>query len=83
MIFSTLQKFSPMAGEEDFPMLSDRRNIIVIADEAHRSQYGFDAKLDQLHWHAANMATRIICGRPCRTHPFAGFHRERQLRLPM
>lgn len=47
VIFSTLQKFSPMAGEEDFPMLSDRRNIIVIADEAHRSQYGFDAKLDR------------------------------------
>lgn len=47
VIFSTLQKFSPKAGEEGFPMLSDRRNIIVIADEAHRSQYGFDAKLDR------------------------------------
>lgn len=47
VIFSTLQKFSPMAGEEDFPMLSDRRNVIVIADEAHRSQYGFDAKLNR------------------------------------
>ncbi|MCI5045831.1 MAG: type I restriction endonuclease subunit R [Aquisalinus sp.] len=47
VIFSTLQKFSPLGGEEDFPMLSDRRNIIVIADEAHRSQYGFDAKLDR------------------------------------
>lgn len=46
VIFSTLQKFSPMPGEEEFPKLSDRRNIIVIADEAHRSQYGFDAKLD-------------------------------------
>lgn len=47
VIFSTLQKFSTLAGEEDFPMLSDRRNIIVIADEAHRSQYGFNAKLDR------------------------------------
>lgn len=47
VIFSTLQKFSPMAGEEEFPTLSERRNIIVIADEAHRSQYGFDAKLDR------------------------------------
>jgi len=47
VIFSTLQKFSPMAGEEHFPMLSDRRNIIVIADEAHRSQYGFDVKLNR------------------------------------
>lgn len=47
VIFSTLQKFSPMKGEDAFPMLSDRRNIIVIADEAHRSQYGFDVKLDR------------------------------------
>lgn len=47
VIFSTLQKFSPKDGEENFPMLSDRRNIIVLADEAHRSQYGFDVKLDR------------------------------------
>ncbi|WP_108836705.1 type I restriction endonuclease subunit R [Tateyamaria sp. Alg231-49] len=47
VVFSTLQKFSPEAGEEDFPMLSDRRNIVVLADEAHRSQYGFDAKLNR------------------------------------
>lgn len=48
VIFSTLQKFSPMADEENFPELSDRKNIIVLADEAHRSQYGFDAKLNQI-----------------------------------
>lgn len=47
VIFSTLQKFSPLAGEEDFPLLSDRRNIIVLVDEAHRSQYGFEAKLNR------------------------------------
>ncbi|WP_245477549.1 MULTISPECIES: type I restriction endonuclease subunit R [unclassified Mesorhizobium] len=47
VIFTTVQKFSPEAGEESFPMLTDRRNVIVIADEAHRSQYGFDAKLDR------------------------------------
>ena len=47
VVFSTLQKFSPIAGEEDFPMLSERRNVIVLADEAHRSQYGFDVKLDR------------------------------------
>lgn len=47
VIFSTLQKFSPERGEEEFPLLSDRNNIIVIADEAHRSQYGFDAKLNR------------------------------------
>lgn len=47
VIFTTVQKFSPEAGEENFPMLTDRRNVIVMADEAHRSQYGFDAKLDK------------------------------------
>ncbi|MGE0004835.1 MAG: type I restriction endonuclease subunit R [Parvibaculaceae bacterium] len=47
VIFTTIQKFSPVAGEIAYPMLSDRRNIIVIADEAHRSQYGFRAKVEQ------------------------------------
>ena len=46
VIFTTVQKFSPEKGEEDFPELTDRRNVIVMADEAHRSQYGFDAKLN-------------------------------------
>ncbi len=35
------------AGEDDFPELTDRSNVIVIVDEAHRSQYGFDAKMDR------------------------------------
>jgi len=47
VVFTTVQKFSPERGEESFPLLSDRRNIIVIADEAHRSQYGFEAKLNR------------------------------------
>ncbi len=38
VVFTTLQKFLPEKGER-MPRLSDRRNIIVIADEAHRSQY--------------------------------------------
>lgn len=38
VIFTTIQKFMPVKGES-MPSLSDRRNIIVIADEAHRSQY--------------------------------------------
>ena len=45
VIFTTIQKFSPAKGE-DYPLLTDRRNVIVIADEAHRSQYGFRAKVD-------------------------------------
>ena len=40
VVFTTIQKFAPEKGES-FPQLSDRRNIIVIADEAHRSQYDF------------------------------------------
>lgn len=41
VIFTTVQKFSKDAGEARYPMLSDRRNIVVITDEAHRSQYDF------------------------------------------
>jgi type I restriction enzyme R subunit len=47
VIFSTLQKFSPGDDEERFPRLTERTNIVVIADEAHRSQYGFRAVLDK------------------------------------
>jgi type I restriction enzyme R subunit len=47
VIFTTIQKFSPATGETIYPMLSDRRNIVVIADEAHRSQYGFRAKIER------------------------------------
>ena len=45
VIFTTLQKFSPESGSTDYPVLTDRRNVVVIADEAHRSQYGFRAKV--------------------------------------
>ena len=41
VVFTTIQKFSPEEKGEKHPLLSDRRNIIVIADEAHRSQYDF------------------------------------------
>jgi type I restriction enzyme, R subunit len=44
IVFTTIQKFFPENGELNFDLLSDRKNIIVIADEAHRSQYGFGAK---------------------------------------
>ncbi len=45
IIFTTIQKFTPGEDEDAFPELSDRRNIVVICDEAHRSQYGFEARL--------------------------------------
>ncbi|MCF6229738.1 MAG: type I restriction endonuclease subunit R [Gammaproteobacteria bacterium] len=43
VIFSTIQKFQPDEGNV-FDTLSERENIVVIADEAHRTQYGFKAK---------------------------------------
>lgn len=49
IVFSTIQKFQPDASTSSatglvYEQLSDRKNIIVIADEAHRTQYGFKAK---------------------------------------
>ena len=41
VVFTTIQKFFPEEKGDRHPLLSDRRNIIVIADEAHRSQYDF------------------------------------------
>ncbi len=41
VVFTTIQKFFPENKGEKYPILSDRRNIVVIADEAHRSQYDF------------------------------------------
>ena len=45
VVFTTIQKFAPESGETDLPVLTARRNVVVIADEAHRSQYGFRAKV--------------------------------------
>jgi len=45
VVFTTIQKFSTEDTEDDYPTLSERNNIIVIADEAHRSQYGFKARV--------------------------------------
>ncbi len=44
VVFSTIQKFRPDAGGV-FPEITDRSNVIVMVDEAHRTQYGFDAKM--------------------------------------
>ena len=43
VIFTTIQKFQPESGNV-YETLTDRSNVIVIADEAHRTQYGFKAK---------------------------------------
>jgi type I restriction enzyme, R subunit len=47
VIFTTLQKFAPEDGRTDYPPLTERRNVVVIADQAHRSQYGFRAKIER------------------------------------
>ncbi|MEG2358711.1 type I restriction endonuclease subunit R [Acinetobacter sp.] len=44
VIFTTIQKFQPDDGGSVYEELSNRSNIVVVADEAHRSQYGFNAK---------------------------------------
>jgi len=44
IVFTTIQKFFPESKGETFDELSNRKNIIVMADEAHRTQYGFKAK---------------------------------------
>jgi len=41
VVFTTIQKFMPEEKGDQYPKLSDRENIVVIADEAHRSQYDF------------------------------------------
>ena len=46
VVFTTIHKFMPERGEE-MPELSGRQNIVVIADEAHRSQYGFGGKVNE------------------------------------
>lgn len=46
IIFTTIQKFGTEEGEDKFPTLSDRHNVVVICDEAHRTQYGFKGRLD-------------------------------------
>jgi type I restriction enzyme R subunit len=56
IVFTTIQKFAPPTGEEEMPVLSERRNVVVIADEAHRSQY---AKFAENITIALPNATRI------------------------
>jgi len=47
VVFTTIQKFLPEGGATEHPMLSDRRNIVFIVDEAHRTQYGFEARFEE------------------------------------
>lgn len=46
VVFTTMQKFNSEENEAEMPALTERRNVIVIADEAHRSQYGFSGQIN-------------------------------------
>ncbi len=47
IVFTTIQKFFPEEKGDAYPLLSERRNIVVIADEAHRTQYGLKSKIKE------------------------------------
>jgi type I restriction enzyme R subunit len=46
IIFTTIQKFGIKDDETAFPVLTDRSNVVIVTDEAHRSQYGLKSRLD-------------------------------------
>jgi len=54
IIFTTIQKFSLESEDSDHPVLCNRKNVVVITDEAHRSQYGTKAKLVDVKDRATN-----------------------------
>jgi type I restriction enzyme R subunit len=47
IIFTTIQKFVPGEDEDTFPRLTERANVVVLCDEAHRSQYGIKARINK------------------------------------
>ena len=62
VVFSTIQKFYPEEGNV-YEELSDRKNIIVLADEAHRTQYGFKAKtMDEIDEQGNVIGKKIVYG---------------------
>jgi len=48
IVFATIQKFLPEDKKSVYEQLSERKNIVVIADEAHRTQYGFEASVKEV-----------------------------------
>jgi type I restriction enzyme, R subunit len=72
VVFTTIQKFAPEAGRDAYPVLTDRRNVVVIADEAHRSQYGFKARVEQRPARSPT-ASPSTCATRCPTPRFIGF----------
>lgn len=68
VVFTTLQKFRPGEDGDEHPALTDRSNVIVIADEAHRSQYGFSEYLDNSGHIRAGLAKHLRDALPGATY---------------
>lgn len=68
IVFTTLQKFVPGEDGDADSMLTDRRNVVVVADEAHRSQYGFSEKLDRHGRLKAGLAKHLRDALPAATY---------------
>jgi type I restriction enzyme R subunit len=62
IVFATIQKFMPDDNQSVYELLSERSNIVVIADEAHRTQYGFNAKLRDIKENGVVVGQRIAYG---------------------
>ena len=62
IIFTTIQKFVPGEDEDTFRTLTERDNVVVLCDEAHRSQYG--RRRESMRPERRSTATPSICGRP-------------------
>jgi len=64
IIFTTMQKFDPSTGSGTaaIPVLSDRKNIIVMADEAHRGQYGLTEKIKTIRDEQGNLIAHRTIG---------------------
>jgi type I restriction enzyme R subunit len=58
IIFTTVQKFSLLNGEQTHPVLNTRSNIVVISDEAHRSQYGLNKEVEEVIEDEEDIASR-------------------------
>lgn len=71
IIFTTIQKFSPGEDGDRNPELSNRNNVVVVADEAHRSQYGLETKFDSAGRLKAGLAKHMRDALPNAT--FLGF----------
>ncbi|HQO92110.1 MAG TPA: type I restriction endonuclease subunit R, partial [bacterium] len=62
IVFATIQKFQPETGNV-YETLTSRENVIVIADEAHRTQYGFKAKtVDELDYNGNVIGKKVVYG---------------------